>query len=87
MPNTSLEDAFCRGGLAECYNWACRAGRVLQPDGSIDPGLYVVGWAKRGPTGIIGKPSPHNNAILSTSSDAEPYLTEELQAFEGFFGQ
>ncbi|CAL8471382.1 g10924 [Coccomyxa elongata] len=31
-----------------------RAGRVLQADGSIDPRLYVVGWAKRGPTGIIG---------------------------------
>ena len=33
----------------------CREGRVLQADGK-DPeeGLYVVGWAKRGPTGIIG---------------------------------
>ncbi|EIE19717.1 nucleotide-binding domain-containing protein [Coccomyxa subellipsoidea C-169] len=31
-----------------------RAGRALQADGSPDPGLYVVGWAKRGPTGIIG---------------------------------
>jgi NADPH-dependent glutamate synthase beta subunit-like oxidoreductase len=34
----------------------CREGRVLQADGK-DPeeGLYVVGWAKRGPTGIIGE--------------------------------
>ena len=34
----------------------CRQGRVLQ-QGSMDAaeqGLYVVGWAKRGPTGIIG---------------------------------
>ncbi len=33
----------------------CRQGRVLQANGrDPDPGLYVVGWAKRGPTGIIG---------------------------------
>lgn len=28
-------------------------GRVLE-DGKIAPDLYVVGWAKRGPTGVIG---------------------------------
>lgn len=33
-------------------------GRVLsaaqEPDSTVEPGLYVVGWLKRGPTGIIG---------------------------------
>lgn len=29
-------------------------GQVLTDDGSIDPGLFVCGWLKRGPTGIIG---------------------------------
>ncbi len=30
-------------------------GRVLvEPDGDVLPGTYVVGWAKRGPTGFIG---------------------------------
>jgi ferredoxin--NADP+ reductase len=29
------------------------AGRVLR-DGVISPGEYVVGWIKRGPTGVIG---------------------------------
>ena len=29
-------------------------GRVIAEDGSRRPGEYVVGWIKRGPTGIIG---------------------------------
>ena len=36
----------------------CRGGRVVdQKTGEPEPGLYVTGWAKRGPTGIIGEPS------------------------------
>ncbi len=32
-----------------------REGRVLDPDrDAVLPGEYVVGWAKRGPTGLIG---------------------------------
>ena len=29
-------------------------GRVLTPDGTPLPGVYAVGWIKRGPTGILG---------------------------------
>ncbi len=29
-------------------------GRVLRDDGEVEPGLYVAGWIKRGPTGLIG---------------------------------
>ena len=29
-------------------------GRVLAPDGDPLPGVYAVGWIKRGPTGILG---------------------------------
>jgi ferredoxin--NADP+ reductase len=29
-------------------------GRVVDADGTAVPGLYVAGWIKRGPTGIIG---------------------------------
>lgn len=29
-------------------------GRVLDDQGELLPGAYVVGWAKRGPTGVIG---------------------------------
>ena len=31
-----------------------RSGRVLTPDGEPLPGVYAVGWIKRGPTGILG---------------------------------
>jgi ferredoxin--NADP+ reductase len=31
-----------------------RNGRVLRSDGAILPGVYTVGWIKRGPTGILG---------------------------------
>jgi ferredoxin--NADP+ reductase len=35
------------------------AGRVLHPEtGEIVQGEYVVGWAKRGPTGVIGTNKP-----------------------------
>ncbi|HVF34486.1 MAG TPA: hypothetical protein VND91_04125, partial [Candidatus Saccharimonadia bacterium] len=29
-------------------------GRVSTPDGELLPGVYAVGWIKRGPTGILG---------------------------------
>ena len=31
-----------------------KRGRVLAPDGETLPGVYAVGWIKRGPTGILG---------------------------------
>lgn len=31
-----------------------KAGRVLAEGGDPMPGVYVAGWAKRGPTGVIG---------------------------------
>jgi ferredoxin--NADP+ reductase len=30
------------------------AGRVLGSDGTVVPGVYVTGWVKRGPRGVIG---------------------------------
>jgi ferredoxin--NADP+ reductase len=29
-------------------------GRIDNDEGEIEPGYYCVGWAKRGPTGVIG---------------------------------
>jgi ferredoxin--NADP+ reductase len=35
------------------------AGQVVHPNtGEVMPGEYVVGWAKRGPTGLIGNNKP-----------------------------
>ncbi len=33
-------------------------GRIECQDGRVAPGLYAVGWAKRGPTGVIGTNKP-----------------------------
>src|SRR5204863_1580001 len=40
-------------------------GRVLEhAGGAVRPGHYVVGWAKRGPTGLIGTNGPDANATI-----------------------
>ncbi len=41
-----------------------RAGRFANEEGRIRPGLYCVGWARRGPTGTIGTNRPDGFAIV-----------------------
>lgn len=42
-------------------------GRVLdRPGGAVLRGHYVVGWAKRGPTGLVGTNSPDSKATVET---------------------
>ncbi|MFK4002392.1 FAD-dependent oxidoreductase [Qipengyuania sp. NPDC077563] len=41
-----------------------RAGRFDSVDGRISPGLYCVGWAKRGPTGTIGTNRPDGYNVM-----------------------
>ena len=38
-------------------------GIVANRDGRVAKGLYVVGWAKRGPSGVIGTNKPDGNLI------------------------
>ncbi|HEX9131181.1 MAG TPA: ferrochelatase, partial [Ktedonobacteraceae bacterium] len=53
------------------------AGRIVLPDtGKTVPGEYVVGWAKRGPTGLIGNNKPDAAATV------EAMLTD-LPALQG----
>ena len=40
-----------------------RAGRFANDEGRVLPGLYAVGWARRGPTGTIGTNRPDGIAI------------------------
>ncbi|AQR73551.1 FAD-dependent oxidoreductase [Sphingomonas sp. LM7] len=40
-----------------------RSGRFANEDGRVLPGLYAVGWARRGPTGTIGTNRPDGFAI------------------------
>ena len=41
-----------------------RAGRFANDEGRILPGLYCVGWAKRGPTGTIGTNRPDGYNVI-----------------------
>jgi ferredoxin--NADP+ reductase len=49
-----------------------RAGRFANDEGRILPGLYCVGWARRGPSGTIGTNRPDGFAVVATiREDAE----------------
>ena len=41
-----------------------KAGHFANQEGRIAPGLYCVGWARRGPTGTIGTNRPDGFAIV-----------------------
>lgn len=44
-----------------------QAGRITErPDGELWPRSYVVGWAKRGPSGIIGTNKPDSVATVQS---------------------
>lgn len=41
-----------------------KGGRFANDEGRISPGLYCVGWARRGPTGTIGTNRPDGFSII-----------------------
>ncbi len=41
-----------------------RAGRFANDEGRILPGLYCVGWARRGPSGTIGTNRPDGYSVI-----------------------
>jgi NADPH-dependent glutamate synthase beta subunit-like oxidoreductase len=41
-----------------------REGRFANDEGRIVPGLYCVGWARRGPTGTIGTNRPDGYSVI-----------------------
>lgn len=62
-------------------------GRVLEcAGGKVVPGQYVVGWAKRGPTGLIGTNSPDSVATVKemvhdlSGKQAAPLPMDEREA-------
>jgi len=48
-------------------------GKVVNTDGRVKDNVYVVGWAKRGPSGVIG-------TNKSDSTDVMKLLVEDLKA-------
>jgi len=57
-----------------------RAGRFANDEGRIAPGLYAVGWARRGPTGTIGTNRPDGFMIAE-------HLAEDLVQDSGKAGR
>lgn len=54
-------------------------GRVLGPDRSPLPGLYVSGWIKRGPTGLVGSTrSDSRQTVNQLVADAESWTAGGL---------
>jgi len=55
------------------YTVPNEAGRVTGPDGAPLPREYVVGWLKRGPTGVIGtNKSDAAETVKSLLADCVP---------------
>jgi ferredoxin/flavodoxin---NADP+ reductase len=50
------------------------AGRVVYAAGAVVTGEYVVGWAKRGPTGVIGTNKPDSAATVASMMEDLPSL-------------
>jgi ferredoxin--NADP+ reductase len=47
-------------------------GKAVNQGGRIEPGLYAVGWIKRGPSGVIGTNKPDGDAAAAQiAADAE----------------
>jgi ferredoxin--NADP+ reductase len=57
-----------------------RAGRFANDEGRIAPGLYAVGWARRGPTGTIGTNRPDGFLIAE-------HLATDLSSANGKAGR
>ncbi len=47
-------------------------GRFANAEGRILPGLYCVGWARRGPSGTIGTNRPDGFAIIDIIAEDQP---------------
>ncbi len=61
-------------------------GRVTQPDGAQVPGVYVSGWIKRGPSGVIGtnKYCAQDTVDALLADHAAGHLTEPTAGGEAF---
>jgi ferredoxin--NADP+ reductase len=49
-----------------------RNGRFANVEGRISPGMYAVGWARRGPTGTIGTNRPDGYMIAEAIAADQP---------------
>jgi ferredoxin--NADP+ reductase len=58
-----------------------RAGRFANDDGFILPGLYCVGWARRGPSGTIGTNRPDGFGVIERiAAEVQPERSKQGRA-------
>lgn len=69
-----------RTPMLEDVPYETALGRFASVEGRILPGLYCVGWARRGPTGTIGTNRPDGQMIAD-------HIAEDLRAPSGKLGR
>ena len=61
-----------------------KLGRIVDEKGQSLPGMYVVGWAKRGPSGVIGTNKPDSietvNQLIEDIGSLTPALDPDPEA-------
>ncbi|MGB7406047.1 MAG: pyridine nucleotide-disulfide oxidoreductase, partial [Pacificimonas sp.] len=63
-------------------------GRFINEDGRIAPGVYCVGWARRGPTGTIGTNKPDGYGIAKLlEADLSPSGKEGRPALDALLAE
>lgn len=61
-----------------------RSGRVVDPaSGAALPGLYVAGWVKRGPTGLIGSNKPDGAETAAAMVEDLPAIAPAAEPAPG----
>nr|MBA2771718.1 pyridine nucleotide-disulfide oxidoreductase [Sphingomonas sp.] len=57
-----------------------KLGRFANEDGRVAPGIYAVGWARRGPTGTIGTNRPDGYEVAEQIAAEIPAGSETSRA-------
>ena len=61
-----------------------RAGRFANDEGRILPGMYAVGWARRGPSGTIGTNRPDGYSVVNLIAEDLASSPARKQGRAGF---
>ena len=52
-------------------------GKVVNKNGFVADNLYVVGWAKRGPSGVIGSNKSDSSEVIKLLIEKLPVVAKE----------
>ena len=60
-------------------------GKVINKNGFVGDNLYVVGWAKRGPSGVIGTNKSDSSEVIKLLIEKLPSTAKEKSDISTFF--